>query len=120
MSIDNKFLIKKVTQRDSFIACFSQATRMPFLYCDPVSYADQVWIFSDEAGLKEFCERFAGKKLALQGVLIKKPQFTGFFGSLLHIGVNEIVFTENGASVPIPIGPPSSAPAISALAKIMI
>ncbi len=103
MSIDNKFLIKKVTQRDSFIACFCVTTRMPFLYCDPVSYADQVWIFSDEEGLKAFVERFAGKKLALQGAMIRKDQFTGFFGSLLHIGVTEIVFTENGASVPIPI-----------------
>ena len=104
MSIDNKFLIKKITQRDSFIACFSTATRMPFVYCDPVSYADQVWIFADEEGLKEFIGRFAGKKLPLQGAVIKKPQFTGFFGSLLHIGVTEIVFTENGADISIPIG----------------
>jgi hypothetical protein len=103
MSIDNQFLIKKVTQRDSFIACFCTATRMPFLYCDPVSYADQVWIFADEDGLKEFAGRFAAKKIPLQGALIRKNQFTGFFGSLLHIGVTEIVFTENGASVPIPI-----------------
>ena len=103
MSIDNKFLIKKVTQRESFLACFCRATRMPFLYCDPVTYADQVWIFADENGLKEFAERFAGKKIALQGTLIRKPQFAGFFGSLLHIGVTEIVFTENGANVSIPI-----------------
>lgn len=103
MSIDNKFLIKKVTQRDSFIACFCAATRMPFLFCDPVSYADQAWIFADESGLKEFAERFAAKKIPLQGALIRKNQFTGFFGSLLHIGVTEIVFSQNGASVPIPI-----------------
>ena len=103
MSIDNQFLIKKVTQRESFIACFCATTRMPFLYCDPVTYADQVWVFADEAGLKEFAERFSGKKIPLQGALIRKNQFMGFFGSLLHIGVTEIVFTENGASVPIPI-----------------
>ena len=103
MSIDNQFLIKKVTQRDSFIACFCASTRMPFLFCDPVSYADQAWVFADEAGLKEFVERFSAKKIPLQGVMIRKDQFTGFFGSLLHIGVTEIVFTENGASVPIPI-----------------
>ena len=103
MAVDNKFLIKKVLQRDSFLACFCASTRMPFLYCDPVSYADQVWVFADEEGLKEFRERFAGKKILLQGVQIKKEQFTGFFGSLLHIGVTEIVFTQNGASCPIPI-----------------
>lgn len=103
MAIDNQFLIKKVIQRDSFIACFCTATRMPFVFCDPVSYADQVWIFSDEEGLKEFVQRFAGKKIMMQGTVIRKPQFTGFFGSLLHMGVTEIVFTENGASVQIPI-----------------
>ena len=103
MSIDNQFLIKKVINRDSFIACICVTTRMPFVYCDPVTYADQVWIFSDEDALKEFAARFAGKKIPLQGVVIKKAQFTGFFGSLLHIGVTEIVFSQNGASVPIPI-----------------
>ncbi len=103
MSIDNQFLIKRVLQRDQFTACFCTNTRMPFLYCDPVSFADQAWIFADEDGVKEFIERFAGKKLALQGVVIKKGQFTGFFGSLLKIGVTEVVFTENGASVSIPI-----------------
>ena len=103
MSIDNQFLIKKVINRDSFIACICVTTRMPFVFCDPVTYADQVWIFSDEDALKEFAARFAGKKIPLQGVVIKKAQFTGFFGSLLHIGVTEIVFSQNGASVPIPI-----------------
>ena len=103
MAIDNQFLIKKVIQRESFFACFCMATRMPFVFCDPVSYADQAWIFSDEEGLKEFVHRFAGRKIMLQGTLIRKAQFTGFFGSLLHMGVTEIVFTENGANVSIPI-----------------
>ncbi len=103
MSIDNQFLIKKVMQKEQFIACICPLTRMPFLYCDPVSYADQAWIFADEDGLKEFVARFAAKKLPLSGGIIKKTQFNGFFGSLLHIGVTEVVFTENGASVPIPL-----------------
>ena len=103
MSIDNKFLLKKVLQRDSFIACFCASTRMPFLFCDPVSFADQAWIFADEAGLKEFAERFSARKIPLQGAMIRKDQFVGFFGSLLHAGVTEVVFTENGASAPIPI-----------------
>ncbi len=103
MSIDNQFLIKKVMGKEKLIVCFCPKTKMPFLYCDPVTYADQVWVFADEDGLKEFIDRFAGKKLPLQGVPIAKNQFNGFFGSLLHIGVTEIVFTENGASVPIPL-----------------
>ncbi len=103
MSIDNQFLIKKVMQKEQLIACICPKTRMPFVYCDPVSYADQVWIFADEEGLKEFVERFAAKKLPLQGVAIKKTQFNGFLGSLLHIGITEVVYTENHASVAIPI-----------------
>ena len=103
MSIDNQFLIKKVTQRDSFIACFCASTRMPFLFCDPVSYADQAWVFADEAGLKEFVERFSAKKIPLQGVMIRKDQFTGFFGSLLHIGVTEDRIHREWRDVPIPI-----------------
>ncbi len=103
MSIDNQFLIKKVMGKEKLLFCFCPKTRMPFLYCDPVTYADQVWIFADEDGLKEFIERFAGKKLPLQGVSIMKNQIVGFLGSLLHIGVSEVVYTENGASVPIPL-----------------
>ncbi len=103
MSIDNRFLVKKVLQMDQLVVAFCGFTRMPFVYCDPVSYADQVWVFSDEAGLKEFAGRFTAKKIAMQGVIVKKAAYTGFFGSLLPIGVTEVVFTENGASASIPL-----------------
>ncbi len=104
MSVDNSFLIKKVLQRDHFFACFSTTTRMPFVFCDPVSFEDQVWIFSDMDGHKEFSDRFQAKKIALQGVEVKKASFTGFFASLLPLGVTQVVFSENGASIAIPIG----------------
>ena len=60
MAIDNHFLLKKVIQKDELIAAFCGSTNMPFVFCDPVSFEDQVWIFADEDGFKEFAQRFAG------------------------------------------------------------
>ncbi len=101
MAIDNHFLQKKVLQKDRLIAAFCAGTNMPFVYCDPVSFEDQVWIFSDEEGFKEFAQRFAGKKIELRGVSIQKNAYIAFFSSLVPIGITEIVFTENGASASI-------------------
>lgn len=103
MAIDNHFLLKKVLQKDHLIAAFCTSTNMPFVYCDPVSFEDQVWLFADEDGFKEFAQRFAGKKIPLRGLSIQKKAYTAFFGSLLPIGITEIVFTENGASAAIPL-----------------
>ena len=103
MAIDNHFLLKKVLQKDQLIAAFCGSTNMPFVYCDPVTYEDQVWVFSDEAGLREFAERFAGKKIPMRGVSIKKNAYPGFFASLLPMGITQVVFTENGANAAIPL-----------------
>ena len=103
MAIDNHFLLKKVIQKDQLIAAFCGSTNMPFVFCDPVSFEDQVWIFADEDGFKEFAQRFSGKKIPMRGVAIGKKNYSAFFGSLLPIGITEVVFTENGASAAIPL-----------------
>ena len=103
MAIDNHFLLKKVLQKDQLIAAFCASTNMPFVYCDPVSYEDQVWVFSDEAGFREFAERFAGRKIPMRGVSVKKNAYPGFFASLMPIGITQVVFTENGANAAIPL-----------------
>ena len=77
MAIDNHFLQKKVLQKDRLIAAFCAGTNMPFVYCDPVSFEDQVWIFSDEEGFKEFAQRFAGKKIELRHKAEKAMAKTG-------------------------------------------
>ena len=103
MAIDNHFMQKKVLQKDQLIAAFCASTNMPYVICDPVSFEDQVWIFSDEDGFREFAERFAAKKLPLRGLAIKKNNYPAFFSSLIPIGITEVVFTENGANAKIPL-----------------
>ncbi len=103
MAIDNHFLLKKIIQKDQLIAAFCAFTNMPFVYCDPVSFEDQVWIFADSDGFREFADRFAGRKIILREVTIKKNAYTAFFASLLPLGITEVVFTENGANAAIPL-----------------
>ena len=103
MAIDNHFMQKKVLQKNQLIAAFCASTNMPYVICDPVSFEDQVWIFSDEDGFREFAERFAAKKLPLRGLSVQKNNYPAFFSSLIPIGITEVVFTENGASAKIPL-----------------
>ena len=103
MAIDNHFMQKKVLQKNQLIAAFCASTNMPYVICDPVSFEDQVWIFSDEEGFREFAERFAAKKLPLRGLSVQKNNYPAFFSSLIPIGITEVVFTENGASAKIPL-----------------
>ena len=103
MAIDNHFLLKKVLQKKQFIAAFCTFTNMPFVFCDPVTFEDQAWIFGDEEGFAEFTQRFAGKKIEFRKAVITKNMFSAYFTSLLAIGITEVVYTENGASAAIPL-----------------
>ena len=103
MAIDNSFLIKKILSRDHFYAAFCAVTGMPFAVCDPVTFEDQVWIFSDEGQYRNFAERYAGRKIALRCAQVKRNSYLGFLGTLYTLGIGEVVFTENDASAKIPL-----------------
>jgi len=101
MTVDKSFLIKKIQKRETMIVAFCAYTGMPLVVCDPETFNDQVWIFETEALLQEFAKKYTEKKVLLRGVQFKNAQFLQFFSSLFTIGVNELVFVDEGATTNI-------------------
>lgn len=101
MTIDKSFLIKKIQKRETMLVAYCGFTGMPLVVCDPETFNDQVWIFETEALLQEFAKKYTERKILLRGVQYKNEQFLQFFSSLFTMGVNELVFVDEGATTSI-------------------
>lgn len=75
---------------------FSAATHMPFVTCDEETYNDQIWVFPNSDTLKKYALKYTELKMPVGDMIIKKEFFGDFFMDLHSIGVNEIIFCENG------------------------
>ena len=95
MSIDAS-IIKRFHSMEQVHVLFSVATNMPFVTCDKETYNDQIWIFPDSDMLKQYAEKYRELKIPLGDIIIKKEFLGDFFMDLHSIGINEIVFCENG------------------------
>lgn len=101
MAVDKSFLIKKIQKRTNMIVAYCGYTGMPLVVCDPETFNDQVYIFETEALLQEFAKPYIERKVLLRGVQYKNAQFLQFFSSLFTMGVNELVFVNEGATTKI-------------------
>ena len=101
MTVDKSFLIKKIQKRETMLVAYCGFTGMPLVVCDPETFNDQVWIFETEALLQEFAKKYTERKVLLRGVQYKNDQFLRFFSSLFTMGVNELVFVDEGATTNI-------------------
>ena len=96
MAVDNSFIIRKIQSRTSMYVAYCAFTGMPLLVQDPETFNDQVWIFQTEKLLQEFAKEYTAKKLLLRGVQYKNKDFLRFYSSLFTMGVNEVVFVNEG------------------------
>lgn len=101
MTVDKSFLIKKIQKRETMLVAYCGFTGMPLVVCDPETFNDQVWIFETEALLQEFAKKYTERKVLLRGIQYKNDQFLRFFSSLFTMGVNELVFVDEGATTTI-------------------
>ncbi len=101
MTVDKTLLIKSVQKRETMIVAYCGFTGMPLVVCDPETFNDQVWIFETEPLLQEFAKKYTERKVLLRGVQFKNEQFLQFFSSLFTMGVNELVFVNEGSTTSI-------------------
>ena len=88
--------VQALKTRDMLFVAYSQATKLPYVTCDEESYNDQAWIFATEEGVKEFGKKKLEEKILLLGMRYEKKDFPKLYGSLYSIGVNSVVWVENG------------------------
>lgn len=85
-----KEVMAKIRNCEELYAVISACTNMPYVYCDPETYDDEVFIYFDKAeankGAKWLLE--AGNPISLAKVDVKSR--LAFFTSLFPMGVNAV------------------------------
>ena len=74
----------------------SPCTKMPFVYCDPETFDDEVLLFRTEELAKITAKEFLEKKIPLQLAKLDNKQFLIFYSSLYAMGVNELSLDMGG------------------------
>lgn len=94
----NHLILRQLQKREFIFALFSKATNLPYVYCDPESCNDQVWLYSEENIAKASAAmKQKEDKTELFIVKLENKQFLGFYMGLYAMGVNEILL-DRGAN----------------------
>ena len=103
MAIDYTLTVKKIHSLEKIYVLFSASTRMPFVECDPEEFDDQIYIFANEELATAAAKAYAEKQMPTGVIPMEKSQYLAFFGSLHLIGVNMLVFEDEGGVTRMPL-----------------
>ncbi len=99
MAIDNSFLIKKIESYESVCVLFSAYTHLPFIECDDETFDDQIYMFTTKEMAQTFMHKYVLEKFALQIAILPGKAVRNFLGSLHLLGVNAVIFQDQGAPI---------------------
>ena len=94
MTVDNSFTMKKFQSMEIIYVTFSQITKLPYVECDPETFDDQVYMFTEEEAAKEFAKSYVEKNTPLLTVKVLRKQMPNFYMGLYAEGVNMVIFHE--------------------------
>lgn len=100
--MDKKEILKTLQSAEELYVIMSACTKMPFVFCDPETCDDEVFLYESEEDIKREAKRFLDAKQPVQIAKIENKTFVAFYGSLYTMGVNCIVlngYMENEARV---------------------
>lgn len=117
MAVDNTFMKKKLEKMEEVVTLFAQATRLPFIVCDPETYDDQAYVFSDPEKMAEFAKPLSEQKVGLTAVQIPKDRFRSFYNTLYSMGVNAVMFQEGDSVTRIQLEDLAPKPDLEKMAK---
>ncbi len=84
-------VLRRLQKIEVIYTLFTKATNLPYVYCDPDTCNDQVWIFSEESFAKKSALKEMQNKRELLVVKLENKQFLSFYMSLYAMGVNELL-----------------------------
>ena len=91
MDVKEKALhVRSIQTAPEIFVIMSACTRMPYVYCDPKSYDDQVLLFHKEEDAKKLVEEYKKNETPIMILKLENKQFLPFFANLYMIGVNGI------------------------------
>ena len=82
--------MQKIRNGEELYAVMSPCTRMPFVYCNPETYDDDVFLYFDKDGANKGARWLLEGKNPIQLASIDKNSRLDFFTSLFPMGVNAV------------------------------
>lgn len=101
--IDNTFMIKKLQSMKEVHVIVSRYTNMPYVECDSETYDDMIHILSTEEEVQEFAKPYTENKILLMAKKLPKQQLLPVLGGMFSLGVNAVMFHNNGTNARIPL-----------------
>ena len=84
-------VLEMLREAEDIYVIYSACTNMPFVYCDPETYDDEVILFDSEEEAKKQADRMLDAKIPVRLVNVKKEHRLEFFTGLFPMGVNCIL-----------------------------
>ena len=94
-------ILRRIQTMETLFCVFSKATNLPFVYCDPDSCNDQVWLFTEERFAQKQAMVQKQKHIELIVVKMENKQFLTFLTGLFAMGVNAFVLDKGVNAVEI-------------------
>lgn len=82
--------MRKIRDCGQLYAVMSLCTQMPFVYCDPETYDDEVFVYFDKDEAEKGARWLLEKRNPIQLARIDKKSRLPFFTSLLPMGINAV------------------------------
>ena len=75
-------VLEMLREAEDIYVIYSACTNMPFVYCDPETYDDEVILFDSEEEAKKQADRMLDAKIPVRLVNVKKEHRLEFFTGL--------------------------------------
>lgn len=81
-------VLEMLREAEEMYVIYSACTNMPFVYCDPETYDDEVILFPEEEEAKKQADAMLKEEIPVRLVNVKKEHRLEFFTGLFPMGVN--------------------------------
>lgn len=98
MTADNEFVLKKLQGLENATVVFSTTTKHPFIVCDEETFDDEMLVFATVEEMQEQVRTYTQKGYLLHGVTVPQDKLPRFLSECFSLGVNQLVYFEEGKS----------------------
>ena len=89
--MDKKEILIKLQRQDQIFMILSKCTRLPFVYCDPESYDDEIFVYFNETSAQAKVKELKEQGELVVSVAVPNKNFLPFYSGLFPMGINAIV-----------------------------
>ncbi len=93
-----KIIAKLQTAKEVYVI-FSGATNCPYVYCDPDTADDEIFLYLKKDEGRAERDRLTEQNIPVSLAIIKNKQFLFFYTSLYTMGINAVMVYEGGKPI---------------------